>query len=258
MDGVTAPAYFLGHGNPMNAIERTRYSQAWREAGERLAPPRGVVVVSAHWYREGVAVTAMEHPRTIHDFYGFPPELYAVRYPAPGSPALARRVASLLAPVPVALDAAWGFDHGTWSVLVHLLPDAGVPVVQLAIDATQPASFHWNLGAALRPLRDDGIAIIGSGNVVHNLRLADFGMGSAGYDWAEQFDERLRTALDAGDRDAMIAYDRHPGGGLAVPTPDHYLPLLYAAAVRRPGETLATLVDGMEAGSLSMRSVRIG
>jgi len=258
MTSVTAPAYFFGHGNPMNAIERTRYSQAWREAGERLDPPLGVVVVSAHWYREGVAVTAMERPRTIHDFYGFPPELYAVRYQAPGSPALARRVAALLAPVPVMLDAAWGFDHGTWSVLVHLLPHAGVPVVQLAIDATQPASFHWDVGAALMPLRDEGIAVIGSGNIVHNLRLADFGMAGEGYDWAVRFDERLRAAIDAGDRDAMVAYDRHAGGALAVPTPDHYLPLLYAAALRRSGEQLTTLVDGMEAGSLSMRSIRVG
>jgi 4,5-DOPA dioxygenase extradiol len=252
------PALFVGHGNPMNALENTPYSQAWRKAGEDLARPAGVVVVSAHWYRKGVAVTAMEQPRTIHDFYGFPQELYAVRYPAPGSPALARRVARLLEPVDVTLDDAWGFDHGTWSVLVHLFPSADVPVVQLAIDATQPAAFHWNLGAALAPLRDDGILVVGSGNIVHNLRLADFGYGHAGYDWAVRFDENLRTAIEAGDRDAMIAYDRRPEGALAVPTPDHYLPLLYAAAARRPGEAVTTIVEGMEAGSLSMRSIRIG
>lgn len=242
----------------MNAIERTKYSQAWSRAGQDIGPLSGVVVVSAHWYREGVAVTAMDWPRTIHDFYGFPPELYAVRYPAPGSPALAKRVATLLAPEAVSLDASWGLDHGTWSVLVHLLPEANVSVVQLSIDATRPAAFHWKLGAALTALRDEGVLVVGSGNIVHNLRLIDFGAAGRGYDWAEHFDERLRVAIEAGDRDAMVAYDSHPGGALAVPTPDHYLPLLYAAATRRPGEPVNTIVEGLEAGSLSMRSIRIG
>jgi 4,5-DOPA dioxygenase extradiol len=251
------PVLFVGHGNPMNAIERNAYSDAWRAAGEAIASPSGVVVVSAHWYRSGVAVTAMDRPRTIHDFYGFPPELYAVRYPAPGSPELAKRVAALAAPIDVSLDTAWGFDHGAWSVLVHLLPPAEVPVIQLAIDARQPAEFHWNLGAMLAPLRDEAVLIVGSGNVVHNLRLADFGF-AGGYDWAVQFDELLRAAVDAGDRDALVDYPRHPGAMLAVPTPDHYLPLLYAAALRRPGESVTTVVDGMEAGSLSMRSIRLG
>ncbi len=255
---MTMPVLFLGHGSPMNAVERNRYSDAWRTAGEAIERPAGVVVVSAHWYRSGAAVTANENPRTIHDFYGFPPELYAVRYPAPGSPELAKRVAALAAPVVVDLDAAWGFDHGAWSVLVHLLPAAEVPVIQLAIDARQPAAFHWNLGAALSPLRDERVLIVGSGNVVHNLSLVDFGAGSSGYDWAVRFDEVMRAALNAGDREALVEYRRHPGGTLAVPTPDHYLPLLYAAALRRPGESVATLVDGMEAGSLSMRSIRIG
>ena len=200
----------------------------------------------------------MEWPRTIHDFYGFPPELYAVRYPAPGSPSLASRVASLLAPVDVTLDDAWGLDHGTWSVLVHLSPAADVPVVQLAIDATQPSSYHWDVGAALAPLRDEGVLVIGSGNIVHNLRLVDMGLGDAGYDWAVSFDERLRAAIDGNDREAMLAYDRHPEGPLAVPTPDHYFPLLYAAALRRSDEDVRTIVEGMQAGSLSMRSMRIG
>ena len=252
------PVLFLGHGSPMNAIELTKYSQTWAETGNKLGPLAGIVVVSAHWYREGVAVTAMERPRTIHDFYGFPPELYAVRYPAPGSPALAKRVASLLMPLEVSLDETWGLDHGAWSVLVHLLPKADIPVVQLSLDATQPAAFHWNVGAALAPLRDEGVLILGSGNIVHNLRLADFAAAGRGYDWAERFDERLRAAIDAGDRDAMIDYQRHPGGALSVPTPDHYLPLLYAAAARRAGEPVTTIVEGLEAGSLSMRSIRIG
>ncbi len=254
---MTMPVLFLGHGSPMNAIERNGYADAWRSAGAGLPRPSAIVVISAHWYRSGAAVTVMERPRTIHDFYGFPPELYAINYPAPGSPELAKRVAALAAPVDVELDEAWGLDHGAWSVLVHLLPAADVPVIQLAIDARRPPRFHWNLGATLAPLRDEGVLIVGSGNVVHNLRLADFGLGG-GYDWAVTFDELMRKALDGGDREALVDYRRHPGGTLAVPTPDHYLPLLYAAALRRPGEGVATVVDGLVAGSLSMRSVQIG
>ena len=241
----------------MNAIERNRYTQAWRRLGSALPPPRGIVVVSAHWYADGIAVTAMERPRTIHDFYGFPRELYAVAYPAPGSPELARRVADLLAPEEVSIDRAWGLDHGAWSVLVHLFPEAAVPVVQLALDARRPAEAHWELGARLGPLRDEGVLVVGSGNLVHNLRLADFGV-DGGYDWAVRFDADAARALEAGDRDALAGYARHPDGRLAVPTPDHYLPLLYVAALRRPGDAVATVTDGMEAGSLSMRAVRFG
>lgn len=241
----------------MNAVEQNRYTKAWSRLGSALPLPRGIVVVSAHWYADGVAVTAMERPRTIHDFYGFPRELYAVAYDAPGSPELARRVAGLLEPAEVALDRSWGFDHGTWSVLVHLFPEANVPVVQLALDARRSAQEHWELGAQLAPLRDEGILVVGSGNVVHNLRLADFGV-DGGYDWAARFDEDARRAIDAGDREALVGYERHPAGPLAVPTPDHYLPLLYATALRRPGDAVTTVAEGLEAGSLSMRAVRVG
>ncbi|HEY5425741.1 MAG TPA: 4,5-DOPA dioxygenase extradiol [Candidatus Tumulicola sp.] len=251
------PAMFVGHGSPMNAIESNGYSQSWRAAGEALPRPKAIVVVSAHWYADGAAVTAMDRPRTIHDFYGFPRDLYAVQYPAQGSPDLAARIARLASPFEVSLDQAWGLDHGAWSVLVHLFPAADIPVVQLAIDARQPAAFHWELGAALAPLRDEGVLILGSGNIVHNLRMADFG-ARGGYDWALRFDEYARAAIQAGDRDALVRYERHPDGSLAVPTPEHYLPLLYVVSLRREGETVTTVVDGIEAGSLSMRSVRIG
>jgi 4,5-DOPA dioxygenase extradiol len=252
------PALFVGHGNPMNAIELNRYSQAWRDAAKSLPRrPDAVLVVSAHWYGPGVAVTAMERPRTIHDFYGFPPELYAVRYPAPGSPHLAARVRELLAPVEVRLDDGWGFDHGAWSVLTHVFPDADVPVVALSLDASRPASFHWELGEKLAPLRDENVLVLASGNVVHNLRQIDFG-ADGGFDWAVAFDERMHRALDTGDRQALVRYEREPDARLSVPTPDHYLPVLYAAALRRPGDAVTTIVEGMEAGSLSMRSIRIG
>lgn len=241
----------------MNAIERNRHTEAWRLLGGALPRPRGILAISAHWYGEGIAVTVMDRPRTIHDFYGFPRELYAQKYEAPGFPELARRVAELLAPEEVALDRAWGLDHGTWSVLVHLFPQADVPVVQLALDARRTPEAHWELGMRLAALRDEGVLVVGSGNVVHNLRLADFGVEN-GYDWAVRFDDDVRRAIENGDRDALTGYAKHPDGPLAVPTPDHYLPLLYAAAMRRSGEAASTITDGLEAGSLSMRAVRFG
>lgn len=251
------PVAFIGHGSPMNALERNRYSDAWRAFGASLRRPKAILMVSAHWYTSGVAVTAMDRPRTIHDFYGFPRELYAIQYPAPGSPELAQRVATLLEPYGASLDSSWGLDHGTWSVLVHLAPEADVPVVQLAIDARRPAAFHWELATALQPLRDEGVLVLGSGNVVHNLRAIDFGL-EGGYGWADEFDAYVRDALERGDGKALVGYDRHPAGSLAVPTPDHYLPALYAAALRRDGERASTIVEGMGAGSLSMRSFAIG
>ena len=251
------PAAFVGHGSPMNALELNRYSEAWRRLGTALPRPSAILAVSAHWYSDGVALTAMERPRTIHDFYGFPRELYAMRYPAPGAPELAARVAELLAPVEVRLDHGWGLDHGTWSVLAHLFPEADVPVVQLSLDARRPAAFHWDLGAALAPLRDEGVLVLGSGNAVHNLHLVDFGM-PGGFDWAVRFDEHVRAAVDGSDRDGLVEYLRHPDGRLAVPTPEHYLPLLYVAALRRGDEPVTTIVEGLEAGSLSMRAIQVG
>ena len=252
------PAVFIGHGSPMNAIETTRYSEAWRAFGASLPRPRAVLCISAHWFTNQPAVTAMEKPRTIHDFGGFPPELFAMRYPAPGQPTLAREVAALLAPMDVVEDHRWGLDHGAWSVLVHLFPDASVPVVQLSVDGTEEPLQHWEFGRRLAPLRDDGVLILGSGNVVHNLRLCTFEPGAPPYDWNVSFDAHVRAALERGDVAALCDYAARPDGRLSVPTPEHYLPMLYPAATRANGEPLATIVDGFEAGALSMYAFRVG
>lgn len=250
------PAVFLGHGNPMNALVRNRWTEAWRALGASLRP-RAILAISAHWFIGGPAVTVSARPRTIHDFRGFPRALFDLRYDAPGDPALAREVASALAPEPVAFDETWGLDHGTWSLLVHLYPGADVPVVQLAIDATRQPAWHWDLASRLAPLRDSGVLILASGNVVHNLSRLDFG-AAAPQDWAVRFDAHVQAALDAGDRSALLGYEAHPEGLAAVPTPDHYLPLLYAAALRSSADALTTVTDGFDAGSISMRGFRIG
>ena len=252
------PAAFIGHGSPMNAIESTPYSQAWRTFGSRLPRPRAILCVSAHWFTNLPAVTAMEHPRTIHDFGGFPPELYAVEYPAPGDPGLAREVERLLAPMEVVQDTAWGLDHGAWSVLVHLFPDGDVPVVQLAVDGTEPPSVHWEFGEKLGALRDDGVFVLGSGNAVHNLRLARFAAHAEPFEWNVSFDRYVRDALERRDGPALCDYAARADGRLAVPTPEHYLPLLYPAAMRRDDDALHTIVDGYEAGSISMFAFSVG
>jgi 4,5-DOPA dioxygenase extradiol len=254
------PLVFFGHGNPMNALSRNAYSEAWAAVGASVPRPSAILAVSAHWYVPKCAVTAMAEPRTIHDFGGFPDALYRVRYPAPGSPALARRVRDLLAPLPVDLDESWGIDHGTWSVLVHAFPGADVPLVQLAIDARQPPAYHREIGARLAPLRDEGVFVIGSGNVVHNLRAYRWGdPAGAPYDWAERFDGRVRQLLLSGDDDGLVAYEAlGEDAALSVPTPDHYLPLLYLLGLRRPGEPVAFPAEGIEGGALSMLAVRIG
>ena len=248
------PAIFFGHGSPMNTLADNRYTRAWAELGMSV-PAKAILAVSAHWYTEGTAVTAMEQPKTIHDFYGFPPELFAVQYHASGDPALASRVRELLAPVPVALDQSWGLDHGTWSVLKHAYPKADVPVVQLSIDATKPAAFHYALGARLAPLRDEGVLIAGSGNVVHNLRVAGRRDSSEPFEWAARFNDYVRDALAAQRYDRLVDYEQAgEDARLSIPTPEHYLPLLYVLGSQRPGETARVAVDGLEARSLSMLS----
>lgn len=254
------PALFVGHGNPMNAITDNEFARGWRALGKRLPKPRAVLAISAHWYLPGTFVTAMPSPRTIHDFGAFPPELFAVRYPAPGDPALARRVRGLVGPE-VGLDSGdWGLDHGTWSVLIHLYPEADVPVVQLSIDDTQPAAAHFEIGRLLAPLREEGVLILGSGNVVHNLESYAWGERSGEpFDWAVRFEREIRAAILADSPDAVVAYDRFGrDAALSVPTPEHYLPLLYVLGARRSGDAVSFPVEGVDGGSISMLAVEVG
>lgn len=257
---VTAmPAAFLGHGAPTNAIEHNRYTEAWRAFGASMPRPRAIVCVSAHWYIDSTAVTAMARPRTIRDFAGFPPELYAVEYAAPGDPALAEAIAELARPVDVRLDSeSWGLDHGTWSVLVHAFPQADVPVVQLSIDATQPLEYHLELGARLAPLRERGVLVVASGNVVHNLRRVDWRQPDSGFDWARRFDQTARDIMTHAPGE-ILQLRRHPDFASAVPTPDHFIPLLYLAGLAAAAGTPANvLVEGRTLGSLSMTAYTLG
>jgi len=244
----------------MNAVLENEYTRAWQEIGRSIKRPSAVLCVSAHWFVPETGVTISTSPRTIHDFGGFPNELYEVNYPAPGDPALARRVQKLLAPVPVILDERWGLDHGAWSVLRHVYPAADIPIVQLSIDETQPASFHYEVGKRLAGLRDEGVLIVGSGNIVHNLRA--FGWGRQyvePYDWAVRFEDEARGILTAGDYKPLIQYEQlGKDARLAIPTPDHYLPLLYVVATAQKDDRVTFPVQGIDGGSISMLAVQVG
>ena len=249
------PVLFVGHGNPMNAIEDNEFSRAWIEAGEDLPQPRAVICVSAHWVTRGTMVTAMEKPRMIYDMYGFPPELYEVRYDAPGAPDLAEQTRRIIKNAQPDLD--WGFDHGTWSVLTRMFPKANIPVIQLSLDATIEPAKHYELASQLKELREDGVLILGSGNIVHNLRMARF--DDSAYDWAIDFDARVANWIEQRDHEPIIHFERgDQSAALAINSAEHYIPLIYALALREDNDAVSFFAEKVMGGSISMRSVRIG
>ncbi len=255
------PLLFLGHGSPMNAIEENQFVKGFRDVAKTLPKPNAIICISAHWFTNGTKLTAMEMPRTIHDFGGFPQELFDVKYPAKGSPELAKETKSILQPALVELDDKWGLDHGSWSVIKHLFPDADVPVIQMSIDYTKPAEYHFDLAKRLQSLRNKGVLIIGSGNIVHNLGLVDwrnFDKDNYGHDWAIEAKEFINEQLLKGDYIPLINYEKYGKAiKLAVPSPDHYLPLIYILGLQEKNEQLNLFNDKLVAGSLSMTSIKI-
>lgn len=253
------PAAFIGHGTPMNALENSRHTDAWRAFAASIPKPKAILAISAHWYTRGVGVTAMEKPKTIHDFGGFPQALFDMQYPAPGDPVLARRVEQLLKPLGAQPDHNWGMDHGTWSILVHMFPKANIPVVQLSIDGTQPPQFHYDLGKQLSALRDEGVLILGSGNVVHNLRVMQRSDQAPAYTWAVSFNDFVRSQIQLRNHTPLIEYESQgEAAQLSIPTPEHYLPALYVLGLQRDDEQAAILTDGIELSSISMLSFAVG
>ena len=256
------PVLFLGHGSPMNAIEENQFVRGFREISKKIPTPNAILCISAHWFTKGTFVTSGEIQKTIHDFYGFPPELFAVQYPAKGNPELAKETVELLSPNPVIETDSWGLDHGAWSVIRHLYPEANIPVIQMSIDYTKSAQYHFELAEKLSNLRDKGILIIGSGNIIHNLRLIDWrniNTVGAGWDWAIEARAKTNEWILDGNYQNLINFEKQ-GTALqnAVPTPDHYLPLIYTLGLKKKTEEISLFNDELIGGSLSMTSVRIG
>ena len=254
------PCAFFGHGNPMITLGTNQYTRGWSAFGSDMPRPRAVLCVSAHWYIPATQITSADDPQTIHDFGGFPRQLYEISYPAPGDPALAEQVKQLLQPISVVLDASRGLDHGTWTVLRHMFPQADIPVIQLSIDSSQAPSFHYQIGRKLRALRDQGVLIIGSGNIVHSLsRYVWDDPGVEPFEWAASFDLKVRDLVQSAADDKLLDYLKlGSDAALAVPTPDHFLPLLYVIAMRDQGEPVSFPVSGFDGGSMSMTAIRIG
>ena len=254
---VNMPALFIGHGSPLNAIEDNEFSRAWTLMGESLPRPKAILCISAHWETVGTHVTAMALPKTIHDFYGFPPPLYEATYPAPGSPELARLAQKIVRSTRVQLNDEWGLDHGAWAVLCRMYPDADIPVIQLSLDRTKEPAFHYELGKELNVLRKKGVLIVGSGNMVHNLRVMLW--RDTAFDWAAEFDETMKQLILAGDHAAIIDYRKlGEAARLSVPTNEHYLPMLYILALQDEKDRIGFFTDRVTLGSISMRSLRIG
>lgn len=254
------PVLFMGHGSPMNAIEENEFVQGFRSIGKEIPMPKAILCISAHWETKGTFVTAMQNPKTIHDFGGFPKELFAVQYPALGSPELARETKALIQKTDVGLDEKWGLDHGAWSVIKHLYPNANIPVIQLSLDYSQPPQFHYEIAKELKSLREKGVLIIGSGNMVHNLRMVEWGKlnETYGYDWALEANETMKQLILNDDHQSLINYSKQGKSfQLAIPSPEHYLPLLYSLALKDKNDQISFFNDKPVAGSLTMTSVKI-
>jgi 4,5-DOPA dioxygenase extradiol len=256
---VSTPAVFIGHGNPVTAIEPNRFSTAWGEFAAQVERPKAILAISAHWFIGATAVTAMENPRTIHDFYGFPDAMFQIQYPAPGNPRLAERVVEIVNSAQVSLDKhEWGLDHGTWSPLLYMYPDASIPVVQLSLNGHETFDYHFNIGMELAALSNEGVMVIASGNVVHNLSKVNWGMPNKGFDWAHSFDEHVREIMLT-DPARLVSVSTHRDFRYAAPTPDHFIPLLYTAGIAvASGCKVTTICEGYDLGSLSMTSYRVG
>lgn len=255
--GVKMPVLFVGHGSPMNAIEDNEFSRAWAQAAKALPTPKAILCISAHWETNGTQVTAMARPRIIHDFHGFPGALFQKQYPAPGSPDLARLAQTIAHPNAIGLDLEWGLDHGAWSVLCHMFPQADIPVVELSLDRTKAPIWHYELGRDLARLRQKGVLIVGSGNVVHNLR--EIVWQDTALDWAIEFDARVAQAIQSRHHEALVHYESFgQAANLAIPTNEHYLPLLYVLAMQEDGEEVQFFAEKVTLGSISMRSLRVG